>query len=426
MHILLNLYPWYLPRRNRELRTHLDLMGLSSFYPEMKFSLARSIPAAMLGNAAWLARYGLGRMRLDQGLLQRSYLYHASGLMNWLPRSMIRRMRPDVLFGHEYLPFNITTRDLPVVFETGALTEELRRYRPFCTPQQICEHIRMNSHLKCRAISQATLVNIREPHGADQFRKQFPELAPKVRSVPPFLDYISSLPYDRIVEKHLSPPKIKLLFVGNDARRKGLPNLVAAIRGLPTGLTSILELTVVSQFLDGAVDTAGINARIVSGGRITLREAVGPTRPVIKQGPWTVNEVMAEMAASHIFVMPTLADTFGFVYIEAMANGCAVIGPDIQPQSWIIDGGRAGMAVDPHSVESVARAIEVLALNRELRTELAIVGLQRFHSTFAAPVVAAQYHDLFVEAVEVHKSGSYSNKFRPPESRMKLTYEPTV
>ncbi len=414
MHILLNLYPWYLPRRNRELRTHLDLMGLSQIYPEMKFSLASSIPAAMLGNAAWVAKYALGRMRLDRGALQRSYLYQASTQLNWLPRGMIRRMRPDVLFGHEYMPFNITTRDLPVVFETGALTEELRHYQPFRTPLQMREHIRMTSRLKCRAISQATLVNIREPHGADQFRKQFPELAHKVRSVPPFLQYISSLPFDQVLEKHTSPAKIKLLFVGNDAQRKGLPNLVTAIRGLPPGITSLLELTVVSQFLDGAVDTAGINARIISGGRITLREAVGPVCPVIKQGPWTVNEVMAEMAASHIFVMPTLADTFGFVYIEAMANGCAVIGPNIQPQSWILDGGRAGMTVDPSSAESVAKAIEALVVNRELRTELATIGLQRFHSTFAAPVVAAQYRNLFVEAVKVHKRDSHSEDFRLP------------
>ena len=80
----------------------------------------------MLGNAAWLAKYTLGRMRLDRGVLQRSYLYQASTLLNWLPRSMVRRLRPDVLFGHEYLPFNITTRDLPVVFETAALTEEMQ------------------------------------------------------------------------------------------------------------------------------------------------------------------------------------------------------------------------------------------------------------------------------------------------------------
>ena len=406
MHILLNLYPWYLPRRNRELRTHIDLIGLSGIYPELKFSLAHSIPAAMLGNAAWLAKYTLGRMRLDRGVLQRSYLYQASTLLNWLPRSMVRRLRPDVLFGHEYLPFNITTRDLPVVFETAALTEEMRCYRPFCTPTEIREHVRLHSRLKCRAISQATLVNIREPHGADQFRTQFPELAHKVRTVPPFLQYISSLPYTQVVEKHASAKKIKLLFVGNDAQRKGLPNLVTAIRGLSRELASRLELTIVSQFLDGAVDTAGIDARVISGGRITLGEAVGPTRSVIKQGPWTVNEVMAEMAASHIFVMPTLADTFGFVYLEAMANGCAVIGPNTQPQTWILDGGRAGMTVDPNSAESVAKAIEFLVVNTELRTQLAAGGLQRFHNTFAAPVVAAQYHGLFSEAVELHKRGS--------------------
>ena len=403
MHILLNLYPWYLPRRNRELRTHLDLMGLSAIYPDLEFSLARSVPAALLGNAVWLAQYLLGRTPADRCLMQRSYRYHAATIRNWLPRRLLRRVRPDLLFGHEYLPLNISPRDLPVVFETAALTEEMRNYRPQSTEIESRNHLRLNTRAKYSAISNATLVNIREPYGAAQFRNQFPELAHKVRTVPPFLDYISAMSRDRIVAKHAAPSRVKLLFVGNDARRKGLPALVAAIRGMPGEIASRLEVTIVSQFLDGPVDTGGIRARVISGGRITLGEALSRTPAIIKQGPLTVHEVMAEMAASHLFVMPTLADTFGFVYLEAMANGCAVIGPNAQPQSWILDNGRAGMQVNPASVQSLAGAIETLVMNDDLRTEMAIAGLGRFQSTFAAPVVAAQYRALFVEAIEIHK-----------------------
>src|ERR1035438_6403316 len=115
MHILLNLYPWFLPRRNRELRTHLDLMGLGAAYPDMTFSLARSIPAAVLGNAVWLAQHALSRLAVGRSLLSRSYAYHAATTLNWLPRSLVRRLKPDILFGHEYLPLNLSSRDLPVV-----------------------------------------------------------------------------------------------------------------------------------------------------------------------------------------------------------------------------------------------------------------------------------------------------------------------
>ena len=395
MHILLNLYPWFLPRRNRELRTHLDLMGLGAAYPDMTFSLARSIPAAVLGNAVWLAQHALSRLAVGRSLLSRSYAYHAATTLNWLPRSLVRRLKPDILFGHEYLPLNLSSRDLPVVFETGVLTEELlRHYRPFYKPSQVRDHMLFNSRLKQRAISSATLVNIREPFGADQFRSQFPELAHKVRTVPPFLDYISSAPYERVVAKQAAPRKIKLLFVGNDARRKGLPTLVDAIRGLPRKTASLLEVTVISQFLDGAVDTTGINAQVISGARL----ASG-------QGALTVDQLMAHMAGSHIFAMPTLGDTFGIVYLEAMANGCAVIGPNTQPQSWILDHGRAGMMVNPASAEMLASAIDALVGNQELRTHLATSAWQRYHATFSAPVVAAQYRCLFEEAIELHKSG---------------------
>lgn len=407
MHILLNLYPWILPRRNRELRTHLDLRGLTAAYPDMTFSLARSIPAAVLGNAVWLSQYALNRLHIGRSLLSRSYLYHAATTLNWLPRSLVHRLKPDVLFGHEYLPLNLSSHDLPVVYETGVLTEEaLRQYRPFYTPAQVQAHIRLNCRLKRRAISGATLVNIREPSGASQFRSQFPELAHKVRTVPPFLDYISSLPYERVVGKHTTPPKIKLLFVGNDARRKGLPALVEAIRRLPREISSQLEVTIVSQFLDGAVDTGGIDARVISGGRFTPSEALGRASTAIKQGPLTMDQVMEHMAGSHIFVMPSLADTFGFVYLEAMANGCAVIGPNRQPQTWILDDGRSGLIVNPASAEGLADAIASLVGNQELRTRLAIGAWQRYHARFSAPVVAAQYRCLFEEAIELHKSAN--------------------
>jgi glycosyltransferase involved in cell wall biosynthesis len=224
--------------------------------------------------------------------------------------------------------------------------------------------------------------------------------------IPPFFDYISPVPYERAAGKHADAKRIKLLFVGNDARRKGLPTLVAAIRRLPPETLSRLDVTIVSQFLDGAVDTAGINARVISGGRMTPSEALGGAGAVIKQGPLTVDEVMAQMAESHIFVMPTLADTFGFVYLEAMANACAVIGPDTQPQTWILDGGRAGMIVNPSSVPALAHTIESLVVNQALRTEMAVRAWQRYHTTFAAHVVAAQYRRLFEEAIELHRAGN--------------------
>jgi len=45
-------------------------------------------------------------------------------------------------------------------------------------------------------------------------------------------------------------------------------------------------------------------------------------------------EVLKAMRASHLFLMPSVQETFGLVYLEAMASGCVVIGH----QGWGIDG----------------------------------------------------------------------------------------
>jgi len=79
--------------------------------------------------------------------------------------------------------------------------------------------------------------------------------------------------------------------------------------------------------------------------------------------------------------------------------GCAVIGPNRSPQSWILGGGSAGMLVNPHGPDELARAIESLVRNRELRTDLALGAWRRYQDVFSAPVVASQYRALFEEAI---------------------------
>lgn len=63
-------------------------------------------------------------------------------------------------------------------------------------------------------------------------------------------------------------------------------------------------------------------------------EELGLAGRVVLHGFRTRQEVLAAMRRAHLFVQPSAPETFGLAYLEAMANGCVVLGH----AGWGIDG----------------------------------------------------------------------------------------
>lgn len=71
--------------------------------------------------------------------------------------------------------------------------------------------------------------------------------------------------------------------------------------------------------------------------------------------PWMPREQVLEyMRESDCFVMPSYNETFGIVYVEAMASGCYTIGSRGEGIDGTIKDGHNGALVEPGSVESLA------------------------------------------------------------------------
>lgn len=101
--------------------------------------------------------------------------------------------------------------------------------------------------------------------------------------------------------------KAKVLFVGQGVQRKGLHHLLKA---WSRGLYKDAELTLVLSCLDpgirGLIDSLPEQPRLLSG----------LTRRGLEE----------EYAHADIFVLPSLVEGFGLVYLEALAAGCLVVG----------------------------------------------------------------------------------------------------
>ena len=139
-----------------------------------------------------------------------------------------------------------------------------------------------------------------------------------------------------------TPDTFRALFVGTGSRRKGLRHLLRA--WAQASLPKDSTLTIVSRALDPGI------AREISGTR-GARLINGTTAAGLRD----------LYADSSLFVMPSLLEGFGLVYLEALAYGCPVLGtantclPDIGSDS---DGVFLTPAGDPHAL---AAALERLA-----------------------------------------------------------------
>ena len=135
----------------------------------------------------------------------------------------------------------------------------------------------------------------------------------------------------------------RFLFVGQGVQRKGLHHLLTVWRRLALPNAS---LTVVCYRLDPALQPLlDSNVTLISGA--------------------SRDEVSALFGASHVFVMPSLAEGFGLVFTEAMAAGCYVIAtentgvPDLAPPDALASVVRAG------NLEQLTAAMESACLRHQ-------------------------------------------------------------
>ena len=140
------------------------------------------------------------------------------------------------------------------------------------------------------------------------------------------------------------PPaeEFNVVFVGSGCQRKGLHHLILAWRQL--SLKRPATLTLICRALD-----SGIERMIASTPRVILRRGV------------PAQELNRLYATSTLFVMPSLVEGFGQVYLEAMAQGCPVLGtsntglPDIGSEA---DGV---FLVAPGSIDEMLAKLENLS-----------------------------------------------------------------
>lgn len=155
------------------------------------------------------------------------------------------------------------------------------------------------------------------------------------------------------------------LCVANWVPRKGIHDLLAAFARVPAD-TGTLHLVG-----DDRAD-ASYAARL--RGRLAQPDLSGR---VVVHGPVTVERVAAFYAAADAFVLPSLIEPYGTVYGEAMALGLPVVGWRSGNLPYLAQDGREGLLLTRGDIAGLARALQRLAGDDDLRRRLGDAARRR-------------------------------------------------
>lgn len=206
--------------------------------------------------------------------------------------------------------------------------------------------------LERRALKAAAAIVAWSDWTADALRREYDLDDSKISTLHPGID---AAWWEKAVERRSTAKTepLRVLFVGNDVERKGLPLLTAAIAR--PDLNAVLD--------------------VVSGDPVEPTDGVRVHRGIEAHS----EELRARYADADVFVLPTRADAVPWAVLEAMASGLPVVASRVGAVGELLDG--AGITIEPGDVEQLAGALRRLA-DPELRRRLGAAGVERVHERY--------------------------------------------
>jgi glycosyltransferase involved in cell wall biosynthesis len=162
-----------------------------------------------------------------------------------------------------------------------------------------------------------------------------------------------------------------VLFVGSIVDNKGAHVLAEAVLSLRPKYPDI-RLKLLGAGRGDVVETIR-----------TMCKLQGAEEVVEFAGEVPLEKLPDHYRRAHVFCMPSKYESFGQVYIEAMACGCPVIASSCGGGAEAVDDGRTGLLVPPSNVPATAEAIDRILGNLELRRQMGQAGIERVKARFA-------------------------------------------
>ena len=173
------------------------------------------------------------------------------------------------------------------------------------------------------------------------------------------------------VRNEYSAGKEYFIFVGSLHPRKNIKRLIEAFSIFKQNFSEGYDLVIVGEKLWKTNPDLNINDKLIKNIHFT--------------GHLSLEELTKVTASASCLTYIPYFEGFGIPLIEAMKSGVPIIAGNLTSLPEIV--GDAGILVDPFNVNEIAKAMELIYLDENLRTNLIKQGLERsklFSWDFAA------------------------------------------
>ncbi|MHC5754080.1 MAG: glycosyltransferase family 4 protein [Nostoc sp.] len=202
--------------------------------------------------------------------------------------------------------------------------------------------------------------------------------------------------------------KIKFIFVGSGFFRKGGQEIVEMFKYLKDKYKYNFELTIVSSLATDNYATKTILADVEKAKHLIQKNS-----DWINYFPRLPNqEVLELMKKSHIGLLPTYADTYGYSVLEFQAAGCPVITTNVRALTEINDNNVGWIIKIPK--DTLGEAIYRTKEGRFVISKLIRKGIeQAVHEIFAdRKVILDKSNRSISRIIEHHSIEDYASKLK--------------
>jgi glycosyltransferase involved in cell wall biosynthesis/GT2 family glycosyltransferase len=214
----------------------------------------------------------------------------------------------------------------------------------------------------------------------------------------------------------------RLLFVGRLERRKGIHVLLAV-------LPALLE-----RYPDWDVDIVGDDTLLDEDGRRFSQKfkAQHKRAPFLDRvrfhGRLDDSDVSRFYAQCDAFVAPSLFESFGLIYVEAMQYGKPVIGCRTGGVAEVITDGVNGLLAEPGDERSLADALARLMGDAELRQRLGDAGKESAREDFSHIAMARNAEHIYRALIDarVVEPGHALSRFEVRDLDLQAILEPSA
>ena len=197
------------------------------------------------------------------------------------------------------------------------------------------------------------------------------------------------------------------LFAAAAPRPRGGPTILCVARMYPR--KRVADLLEAAALLRPRIPRARV--RIVGKGpewenAARLHAKLGLGETVTLLGDVSRDRLAEEYVSADIFCLPSVQESFGIVFLEAMACGKPIIAARAAAVPETVADGETGLLVDPDDSQALARAMARLLADADLRRAMGEAGRRRveqYRADQVAESFLARVHAVLDGLLEPHR-----------------------